>query len=133
MSQHILFMHVHARLILLSCLFVLLLVVPPPFLPHLPGLRVHLLLLLLLMHGAAHLCMEVHVIREVLVVFCPCRGAPFTTWMHVVRVPGGGEVPKLFFRTSRRFASCLRGGGRSRAGCCALFQDLEAGAPEEVR
>ena len=55
------FSHVHARLLLLLCLLVLLLGLPPLLLPLLHGFHVRLLLLLLMLQvHVPHLCMIVH-------------------------------------------------------------------------
>ena len=91
-------MHVHARLLLLPCLLVLLLGLPPLLFPLLHVFHVHLLkLLLILQVHVPHLCMTVHLIQEVLVVCCLCANPPVYTRMCVVRVPGGGRGSKREF------------------------------------
>ena len=107
-------MHVHVLLVLSL------------HLRHFLALVFHLLCcLLLLVHMLlSHPCM-MHGIQLFACV------PPVTTWMVVARVPRQEAYQRWGFRSARRFASCLRGGGRSKfsagrpstgAGCCALFR-----------
>ena len=124
-TLHVLHSHLlHALLLVHAYLVVLLMLA-------------HLFVVLLLVHLVVVVCAcmmvarscTVHTIQVVLVVSCLCRGPPVTAWTYVATVPRGGRVPKVGFWSDRRFASCLRSGGRGKFSAGQLREQVVVQSP----